>query len=970
MVASPSSSFMTCGGDFFKSAMSLRVSLLLPILIASIARISASTFVVTNTSDSGSGSLRQAITDANTHPNSAGVDNVQFNISGAGVHTITLASALPDITEGVMLDGWSQPGFQTTPLIELTAASGLAADGLRILSGSTHIRGFVINGFVGNDPHAGIYVGPQGGNVIEGCYIGTDKTGTQGAGNQIGIFVRQSGTTLIVRNLISGNRNEGIRAFPNSNHMQTETVTVQGNFIGTDVTGTMAVPNGTAITPGTSIFWSAVSVSCPNALIGGTSPGEGNLVSGNGRTDPGYIMNGVYAVGIGSRVFGNFIGTTVSGAAALPNFGAGVKSNATVGGPEPGARNIISGNAGPGVDLFSVDGVVQGNFIGTDVSGKLAVPNATGVVIPGGANNLVGGSFPGAGNLISGNLGAGISFLHALGFFINPNDIPPVDNIVQGNLIGTDVSGSKALPNGEDGVFFQNINSSFSALRNQIGGTISRAANVISGNLGNGVGAFGPLHANSIQGNFIGTAADGQSPLGNGKNGIAMGASLSSSASNASIANRIAFNSLNGISVTGTGHRLSGNSIHDNGLLGIDLSENGPTPNDPGDGDAGPNDLQNFPLITAAFGFNGNLTIYGNLNSTPSKSFTLEFFANQAADNSGFGEGQIYLGRAQVTTNSSGDAPFNVTFPLPANVTAVAATAIDESGNTSEFSAAIPIAPTAPTTPPTGPTAVVLPSHPAQLLNLSTRLRVETGNGVLIAGFIVSGNDPKKIIVRGLGPSLAAVSAPARLGDPAIELHDSFGELATNDNWKQNQQTEIENSGVAATNDLESAIVRTVPPGNYTVILRGQNNGTGIGLVEVYDLGQSADSYQGNVSTRGFVGTGDNVMISGFIAGGTGGGNTTVAIRGLGPSLASFGISNFLADPTLELRNVDGTLVQSNNEWRDSENFYGIRATGLGPEFSQEAVILYPVTPGNYTAILRGASNGTGVGLLEVYNLR
>jgi len=105
-------------------------------------------------------------------------------------------------------------------------------------------------------------------------------------------------------------------------------------------------------------------------------------------------------------------------------------------------------------------------------------------------------------------------------------------------------------------------------------------------------------------------------------------------------------------------------------------------------------------------------------------------------------------------------------------------------------------------------------------------------------------------------------------------------------------------------------------------------------------------------------------------AGGAGGGNTTIAIRGLGPSLASFGISNFLADPTLELRNVDGTLVQSNNEWRDSENFYGIRATGLQPEFAQEAMILYEVTPGNYTAILRGASNGTGIGLLEVYNLR
>lgn len=950
----------------------LRISFLLPLLlVVAVVRASANTFVVTNANDNGPGSLRQAITDANAHPNSAGVDNIQFNLPGGGVHTITVASGLPDITEGLLLDGWSQPGFQKAPLIELTAASGLAADGLRIIGGSTHIRGLVINGFVGNDPHAGIYVGPQGGNVIESCYIGTDKTGTQAVGNQIGIFVRQSGTTLIARNLISGNRNEGIRAFPNSNQVETETVTVQGNYIGTDVTGTAAVPNGIGITPGNSIIWAGMSVSCPNALIGGTEPNQGNLVSGNGNPVPGYIMNGIYAFGPGIRIVGNFIGTTVTGAAALPNSGSGILGNVAIGGPTPGARNVISGNQGYGVELSSNDGVVQGNFIGTDVSGKVAVPNSIGVVIRGGSHILVGGSGPGAGNLISGNLGAGIGFLHAMGSFGNPSDIPPADNIVQGNLIGTDVTGSQALPNREDGISFPTINSSFGALRNLIGGTTPRAANIISGNLGNGIAILGPASATTIQGNFIGTAADGQSPLGNGKNGIVTDANPSSFGSTAAVANRIAFNALNGISVTGKAQRLSANSIHDNGLLGIDLGENGPTPNDPGDGDTGPNDLQNFPVITSAFGFNGNLTIYGNLNSTASKSFTLEFFANQAADNSGFGEGQIYLGRAQVTTNGSGDAPFNVTFPLPANITAVAATAIDGNGNTSEFSGALAIAPAAPTTPPTGPTAVVLPSHPAQLLNLSTRLRVETGSGVLIAGFIVSGNDPKKIIVRGIGPSLTVFAVPARLANPVLELYDSTGRLlAMNDDWKQDQESEIQNSGVAPTNDLESAIVRTVAPGNYTAILHGQNNGTGIGLVEVYDLAQSADSYPGNVSTRGFVGTGDNVMIGGFIAGGSGSGETTVAIRGLGPSLGSFGISNYLRDPTLELRNVNGTLVQSNNEWRDSESYYGIRATGLGPQFSQEAAILYPVTPGNYTAILRGASNGTGVGLLEIYDLR
>jgi hypothetical protein len=241
----------------------------------------------------------------------------------------------------------------------------------------------------------------------------------------------------------------------------------------------------------------------------------------------------------------------------------------------------------------------------------------------------------------------------------------------------------------------------------------------------------------------------------------------------------------------------------------------------------------------------------------------------------------------------------------------------------------------------------------------------------MIGGFIVAGTQPKKIIVRGLGPSLAAFNVPGFLADPTLDLYDSSNQLLqSNDNWKQNQQAEIQNSGVAPTNDFEAAIVRTVPPGNYTAVLRGKDNTAGIGLVEVYDLDQAATSNLGNVSTRGFVGIGDDVMISGFIAGGTAGGNTTVAIRGLGPSLASFGIPNFLADPTLELRNASGTVVQSNNDWGSSQRFDDIRATGLAPENSKEAMILFEASPGNYTAILQGTSNGTGVGLVEVYNLR
>src|SRR5205085_1241103 len=341
-------------------------------------------------------------------------------------------------------------------------------------------------------------------------------------------------------------------------------------------------------------------------------------------------------------------------------------------------------------------------------------------------------------------------------------------------------------------------------------------------NLGNGIVLVRKTQSTLIQGNFIGTSADGTTPLGNGKDGILITDpfvnSIGSAAGpNADAGNTIAFNLRNGITIrhslsTASAQRISANSIHDNAQLGIDLGDNGPTPNDPGDADTGANQFQNFPVLTAAFGFNGNLTIYGNLNSMAAKTFTLEFFANQAADSSGFGEGRIFLGQANVTTNNSGDASFNVAFPLPADVTAVSATAIDSSGYTSEFSADATISFTAPSPPPTGATPVFLPTHADHLLNISTRLRVEPGDRALIAGFIVTGTEPKKVIVRGLGPSLSQFHVPGVLADPKFFLirtdvlsNDPRAFVGSNDNWKSDQRTEIENTGLAPTEDLESA---------------------------------------------------------------------------------------------------------------------------------------------------------------------
>jgi hypothetical protein len=954
-------------------------------LLVSVGRVSAE-FVVTSTNDSGPGSLRQAITDANSHPNPSGGDRISFNIPGSGVHTITVLSALPDITESVNIDGSTQPGSSGTPTIELTGNAGLAADGLHIMASDVTIFGLVINGF-----QNGINIGPYGDNHVWRCYIGTDKTGTQPAPNDRGILVNQSGEVDIgdyhpsAGNLISGNRLEAIKVTQfDSSATATPTVIIKGNYIGTDVTGTHVLPNCTATTTGTQVS-AAVNVNCHDARIGDDgASGLTNVISGN-------LASGILVAGRKSIVANNYVGTTASGDAVLPNTGAGIVSGGpevTIGAVE--AVNVISGNTGAGIalSLFNASNSVINNFIGTDVTGKLALPNGgDGIVVNGSAapnHHVIGGSYAGARNLISGNAGAGISLVTTT----DPRGVTayaPSGNVIQGNLIGTDITGMAPIPNGGDGIDV-GPGSIFFPTGNFIGGPTATARNVISGNLGNGIQLARLAQNTRIQANFIGTAADGTSALGNGKDGIliidpfvnVIGATAGPTAE---AGNTIAFNLRNGVTVRDSrqnpgAQRISANSIHDNGLLGIDLADNGPTPNDPGDADTGPNQLQNFPVLTAAFGFNGNLTIYGTLNSAASTAFTLEFFANQAADASGFGEGQIFLGQANVTTNGSGAVTFNVTFPLPANVAAVSATAIDPNGNTSEFSADVAIASSAPSPPPVAATPVLSATHADQLLNISTRLRVEPGDHSLIAGFIVTGTEPKKVIIRGLGPSLGQSHVPGVLADPTfyvvrtdVPFRDPRGFVGSNDNWRSDQEMEIKNSGLAPTNDLEAALIRTLDPGFYTVVMGGNGDGAGIGLVEVYDLSQGTKSFLANISTRGFVISGDNVMIAGFIIGGSGHGGTTVVVRGIGPSLSP-GITDAMTDPLFDLYDGNGALLVESNDWNETGTAELVRAAGLAPLNFREAAVYISLAPGNYTAILRGLNSSvTGTALVEVYDV-
>jgi hypothetical protein len=279
------------------------------------------------------------------------------------------------------------------------------------------------------------------------------------------------------------------------------------------------------------------------------------------------------------------------------------------------------------------------------------------------------------------------------------------------------------------------------------------------------------------------------------------------------------------------------------------------------------------------------------------------------------------------------------------------------------------------------------PGPPAQLGNISTRAFVQTGDNVMIGGFIVQGTGVKRVIIRAIGPELSQYGVPNPLADPTLELHNGSGALiASNDNWQttiiggiitHDQVQEIQNSGHTPGDGRESAIIADLPAGNYTAIVRGVNSTTGVALVEVYDLGPNTNSILGNISTRSFVQTDDNVMIGGLIIQGTT--PKTVIVRAIGPELGAppYNVPNALADPTLELHNGTGALIGSNDNWQTTiiggiitgDQVADIRNSGHAPADLSESAIIANLQPGNYTAIVRGVNGTMGVALVEVYDL-
>jgi Glucose/sorbosone dehydrogenases len=264
-----------------------------------------------------------------------------------------------------------------------------------------------------------------------------------------------------------------------------------------------------------------------------------------------------------------------------------------------------------------------------------------------------------------------------------------------------------------------------------------------------------------------------------------------------------------------------------------------------------------------------------------------------------------------------------------------------------------------------------LSGPPARALNISGRSRIETGDRVAISGFIVTGNAPKRVAVRAIGPSLAQFGVPNPLADPVIELHRADGSIVmANDNWKDAQQADIQAIGLAPQDDKEAALIATLTPGNYTAVVSGKNGGTGVALAEAYDVDQAADSRLANISTRAPIGTGSDVLIGGFITG-HGNGATRIVVRALGPSLRQFDIADPLPNPKLELHDINGALLASNDNWQDDAAQAAlITSYGLAPSDSLESAVAISLPPGSYTAIVADKNSQTGIGLVEIYDLQ
>jgi hypothetical protein len=550
--------------------------------------------------------------------------------SGNALRTINLASPLPRITDPVIIDGTSQSGFVGTPIVELNAANARGADILSISAGNSLVKGLVINRFNSANRVSGIVLLTNGGNTVEGCFIGPDASGTRAAdgpagpvGVTSGISIRGAtnnrigGTAPLARNVFSGNDGAGIIISNGATGNR-----VQGNHVGPDVTGNVSLGNQRI---------GIIIIGSSGNAIGGRELGAGNLISGN-------LEHGVFIQDDSSNntIQGNSIGTDALGIRALANADSGVQivlgngtdaPNNTIGGTDAAARNIISGNGSYGVIVSSgVTGTqIQGNYIGTNRAGTGALGNRYGLTVTRASRTTIGGDVEGARNVISGNFLIGVN----IGFLVNGQS-GGTGTTLQGNFIGTDATGSTSLGNRQDGVFVE-VNSITHTIKN----------NRIAFNGGSGI-RIPDVTANP------------------GDPGVQI--------------------------------NIETNSTYSNEGLGIDIHKAGPDANDEFDRDLGANLQQNYPVITSVTVSAGGMRIIGFLSSEPSMSYFVQFFSSPACQGSNPRQGQQVIGQPILyRTGPDGMAPIDVFIPNAPASGYVNAAASDSRGNSSEFSPCFPV---------------------------------------------------------------------------------------------------------------------------------------------------------------------------------------------------------------------------------------------------------------------------------------
>ncbi len=606
------------------------------------ARTMLSAYLVTNSADDGSaGTLRDAIKQVNLGNFS------QIDFAFSTPTTITVTSALDKVTHSVLING---PKDASGNAMVTLRGNGSVLNGLVIDAAGVTVQNLSIGGFSG----AGVVLEQGGGDTLQGNYIGLDHSGAVAMGNSTGVSVL-TGNNMLVGNVISGNWMDGVDVTGDGN-------TLQGNLIGTDVTATVAVGNGNS---------GVVVDHATNTLIGGATSNLRNLISGNNFDGVTFTND----TGPGNLLQGNFIGTDVTGLVPLGNFAQGVDlgtSNGLAVSNLSVLNNVISGNSGNGIYVRGgTNNTIQGNYIGTDATGHAGTFDpalfafVTGNMgdgirlLSGSTGNLI------SANVLSGNWGSGV------GAMAGAN----TSNTVQGNLIGVDIS---HVSDGNGGAAGINVRT----------GSVFASGNTISANFGNGVEV--DSSGSVFVGNYIGTDASFATGLGNAGDGIyIIGSNNVFGGTAAGAGNVIAYNAVAGVFVySSSGNAIRGNSIFSNAALGIALgSETVVLPNNSTSTPAS-NNNQNYPVLTSVTGFTGgSITAGGTFQGLPNTTYALDFFANPAADPSNYGPGKTYIGSYSVTTDASGNANFNATFPsAPAGQLVWSATATDPNGNTSEFS--------------------------------------------------------------------------------------------------------------------------------------------------------------------------------------------------------------------------------------------------------------------------------------------